>query len=198
LIRRKQQAHDVAQLVRAQYGYLVSFVALQHEAGERWDVSRAVGALAGALVAESEKPKKDFGELVRTRREARGLTVEPCAATLPELPRRRSLEPLPMPDGPDTAEEQRKEGEEGAWAGTGACEEARLRAKVAKFRARQAHEALEEAEASGQCTDKLEALEQAYLREVATCRAAWDAVTTLAGHTVESEAWPPETASPVS
>jgi hypothetical protein len=32
-----------AALACAQYGYVGSFVALQHEKGERWDISRASG-----------------------------------------------------------------------------------------------------------------------------------------------------------
>jgi hypothetical protein len=166
LTRRTRRARDVELLVRAQYGYLVGFVALQREEGERLDVSRAIGALAEALVAESEKPKKDFGDLVRARRKARGLTVEPRTAVLPELPLRPRAESPPVAVGSDDPEEW-------ALSGIGGREEARMRAKIAEFRARQAHAAL--AEAFGQCTTKLEALEQAYLHEVATCEAAWDA-----------------------
>jgi hypothetical protein len=172
LVRRTQRARDVEQLVRAQYGYLVSFVALQHEEGERWDVSRALGTLAKALVVESEKPKKDFGALVRERRKARGLVVEARAKALPEVPPRRRAEPSPVLTLLHAEAE-------GGWSG-GAGDEARLRAKIAEFRVRQAHEALEEAEASAKCSADLEALERAYLREVATCRAAWDGVAALA------------------
>jgi hypothetical protein len=57
MIRRKQRSHDIEKLVAAQYGYFISFTCEQYEEGEQWDVSRAIGKLAEALVRESEKPR---------------------------------------------------------------------------------------------------------------------------------------------
>jgi hypothetical protein len=80
-----------------------------------------------------------------------------------------------VPDGSNTDEDEERQ-----WAGAGTCEEVRLRVKVAEFRARQAHEALEEASAYGCCLAEMEALERAYPRAVATCQAAWEAASTRA------------------
>jgi hypothetical protein len=102
---------------------------------------------------------------------------------LPNLPLPRShqcVEPPTLPPPPSHADDQ-------TWTG-GAYEEACLRAKVAECWLWQAHHDLEVAEASRQRpASELEALEQAYLREVATCQAAWDGVHALAGAAVSSD-----------
>jgi hypothetical protein len=149
------------------YAVVRSPVLDEHEEGERWDVSRAIRAVADALVVESEKPKKDFGALVRARRKDRGLSVGPREAVLPQVRPRRGGEPPFMLSA---------DGEEECADTYG---EARLRVKIAEFRAQQAHQALEEAEASACCTTELEALEQAYLHELATYDAARQIVANL-------------------
>jgi hypothetical protein len=58
-------------------------VAELHPEGGTWDVSRAFGEAAEALIKESEKPEKDFGALVRERRKARGLPEAACDKVLP-------------------------------------------------------------------------------------------------------------------
>jgi hypothetical protein len=40
MIRRKQRAYDVDNLVAALYGCLISFVGEQYQEGEQWNVSR--------------------------------------------------------------------------------------------------------------------------------------------------------------
>jgi len=108
MIRRKQRSHDVEKLVAALYGYLISLVAAQHQEGERWDVSRAVRELATSLVKESEKPKKDFGELVRQRRKERGLPVLQRESVLPPLSVRRTGLGLGSPVLPTEGADQRE------------------------------------------------------------------------------------------
>lgn len=156
MIRRKQRSHDVEKLVAAQHGYLISFVAAQHQEGEHWDVSRAIGELAWALAKESEMPKEDFGALVRQRRKERGLPVVPCDQVLPEVQSRREL-----PQLPDESQEYHD-----------AHGEAHMRTKVAEFRVWQAQIALEEAEERILPTRELEMLEATYLHELATYEAA--------------------------
>ncbi len=158
LIRRKQRAHDAQKLVAAQYGYLISFVAAQHQEGEQWDVSRAIGELAQALVKESEKPKKDFGALVRQRRKERGLPVIPREPFLPALHPDPHIEPRPSLA---VAQE-----------GTDPVEEARIRVTIAEFRLQQALSALEHAEERLPSAHEVELLESTYLGELATYEAA--------------------------
>jgi hypothetical protein len=83
-------------------------------------MSRAVGKLAEALVKESEKPKKDFGALVRQRRKERGLPVVAREGILPEVGRSPRRE-LPQLSG------ESQEHPDGYG-------EARMRVKVAEFR----------------------------------------------------------------
>jgi hypothetical protein len=87
IIRRKQRAQMVQHLTAGSYGYLVSLITEQFPEGERWDVSRGIRELAEHLTREAGKPGKDFGELVRQRRKARGLSVLPRDTTLPDPPR---------------------------------------------------------------------------------------------------------------
>jgi len=65
---------------------MVSLVAQQVAGREQWDVSRGIRELANHLTAEAEKPGKDFGELVRSRRKERGLPVKQRETVLPEFP----------------------------------------------------------------------------------------------------------------
>ena len=96
IIRRKQRSHNVQQLARGSYGYLVSLICEQCPDGEHWDVSRGVRELAEHVTAEAGKPGKDFGELVRQRRKERGFPVEQRDEVLPHGP--RPVIPVRSPD----------------------------------------------------------------------------------------------------
>jgi hypothetical protein len=87
-------------------------------------MSRAIGRLAEAVVKESEKRKKDFGELVCQCRKERGLPVLLRDHVLPELPTLCTRSHLAVPALPTNgANRHEVEGE------------ARLRARIAEFRA---------------------------------------------------------------
>jgi hypothetical protein len=147
MIRRKQRSHDVEKLVSAEYGYLITFTAAQFQEGEQWDVSRALRELATALVKASEKPKKNFGELVRMRRKERGLPVLQREPVLPALPTPRTSLQLTVPVLPTDGTDH-QEGE-----GIGIVHR---RASVAAIRMSQAYQALEEAELRMQPSRDLE------------------------------------------
>lgn len=163
IIRSKQRAHNVEQLTRGAYGYLVSLVAQQVRDGEHWDVSRGIGELAEHLTAEAEKPRKDFGELVRTRRKERGLPVERRKAVLPALPARwRSGEQgwaCPVvsaePDHPVPA-----------WEDDRGTMRPQLRKLAAERRLHKAYHQLEEAEVRQESVSTVAWYEAHYLHEL--------------------------------
>jgi hypothetical protein len=94
LIRRREHTRCAEQLDGIVYGLLVRRVAELHTEGEHWDVSRALGDAARALVELARQPDKDFGQRVRARRQELGL---PVAATGKVLPLRASQPPLEPP-----------------------------------------------------------------------------------------------------
>lgn len=96
-------------------GSLVSAIAIGAPGGESWDVSYALRQLTPMLVAESEQGGKDFGELVRMRKQKFGITVAQQEKILPfrqyisTQPDPAELDVEPQTDDPYTRAWWRKE-----------------------------------------------------------------------------------------
>jgi hypothetical protein len=144
LIRRIEHTRCAEQLDGILYGLLVRRVAELHPEGEQWDVSRALGDAAPALIELAAQPDKEFGRRVRTRRQELGLPVTQAGKVLPLRVSTPALEPpeaLAALDGEPPETEQ----ERSAW-----------RSRLAERRMREAHQVLEEAEQRGVSARELE------------------------------------------
>jgi len=75
LIRREVRSQQIAKRDRGAYGLVVSRTALAFADSKHWELSHAIHALYRAFEEESQKPGKDFAELVRRRRRELGLPV---------------------------------------------------------------------------------------------------------------------------
>jgi hypothetical protein len=160
LMRRTQRRRCAEQLDGILYGLLVRRVAELHPAGEHWDVSRALGDVAGSLAALAAQPDKDFGQRVRTCRQELGLPVAPPGTVLPL----RAVQP--PPESPDElaaldAEPPEAEHERAVW-----CE------RLAERRMCEAYHLLAEAEQQGGLLRELEHRAAAFVHEVAVYGAA--------------------------
>ena len=83
LIRREVRSQQIAKRDRGAYGLVVSRTALAFADPKHWELSHAMQTLYRVFEEESQKPGKDFHELVRRRRRDVGLTGpvrRPCAA----------------------------------------------------------------------------------------------------------------------
>ncbi|HEV8193372.1 MAG TPA: hypothetical protein VGP82_18065 [Ktedonobacterales bacterium] len=83
LIRREVRSQQIAKRDRGAYGLVVSRTALAFVDPKHWELSYAVQALYRVFEEESQKPGKDFHELVRRRRRELGLPVPPENCVLP-------------------------------------------------------------------------------------------------------------------
>lgn len=123
-----------------------------------YDISKAVAEAYVALEAESRRPNKDFGALVRQRRKERGL---PVLAREHVLPLWCPAVPLNVPSRlPDTTASEHPD------------DEAHVRVKIAEFRVWQAYRLLADGEGHGVSPHMLDALEEAYMQELKTWEAA--------------------------
>jgi hypothetical protein len=172
LIRRKQRLHDVARLDTGVYGYLVSRAAHLHADGGRLDVSAALSETRRALVKESAKPGKDFGELVRERRRRFGLPNQPAEKVLPfrpvptpPEPREEALEERLFSAALDEAVPHERERD---------AERPLLLLRCAELRMQRALQELQAAEALGATSRRLSALERWYQDELAAYQAAYE------------------------
>ncbi|HEV2457083.1 MAG TPA: hypothetical protein VGS80_01870, partial [Ktedonobacterales bacterium] len=172
LIRRRQQIHDVARLDSGVYGYLVSRVAHLHPNGGQYDISAAIGETHRALVTESGKPGKDFGELVRARRRRFGLPTPPAEKVLPF---RRAAQSPTQAEAPEHAVCAT------AWTSDApglserepADESSVLLLRSAELRMEQALQTLDEAQMRGASPRALVQLEAVYACEDAAYRAVY-------------------------
>ncbi len=75
LIRREVRSQQIAKRDRGAYGLVVSRTALAFADPKHWELSHAMQTLYRVFEEESQKPGKDFHELVRRRRRELGLPV---------------------------------------------------------------------------------------------------------------------------
>ena len=92
LIRREVRSQQIAKRDRGAYGLVVSRTALAFADPKHWELSHAMQTLYRVFEEESQKPGKDFHELVRRRRRELGLPVPSEGRVLPF----RS-QPVPVP-----------------------------------------------------------------------------------------------------
>lgn len=137
----------------------VSRTAELHSNGGQYDISKAVAEAYVELEAESRKPGKDFGELVRQRRKERGLSVPICDKVLP-------LRVVCTQIASIATETEVAANVDNTQS------HAQLQLMYAEARVQQAICLLEEAEICGVPIRDLEALEAAYLSELRTLEAA--------------------------
>jgi hypothetical protein len=142
------------------YGLLVRRLAELYPAGERWDVSRALGDVAPVLAELACQPEKDFGQRVRSRRQELGLPVAPAGKALPLRVSQPPLEPPEVLLALD-AEPPETDQERAAW-----------RVLLAERRMREAHLALEEDEQRGASTRELERVAATFEQAVKAYKAA--------------------------
>ncbi len=92
LIRREVRSEQIAKRDRGAYGLVVSRTALAFADPKHWELSHAMQTLYRVFEEESQKPGKDFAELVRQRRRDLGLLVPIEGRVVPFRP-----QPSPVP-----------------------------------------------------------------------------------------------------
>jgi hypothetical protein len=107
LIRREVRSQQIAKRDRGAYGLVVSRTALAFADPKHWELSHAMQTLYRVFEEESQKPGKDFAELVRGRRRALGLPVPSEGRVVPF----RS-QPAPVPLASDIDQEDTEEAQE--------------------------------------------------------------------------------------